>query len=465
MLRVFKQYYPVRNLFFIIGEGVFSYGCVLMASLIILGMNAFTSDPWLHIRILLITITCQLCLYYNDLYDFRFTRSFNELGIRLLQTIGIASLILTIVYLIFPICIINISVFFLGVSLVALLVIFWHFCYSHILNKGLFNQRIVLLGSGELAKNIKREISARKDCGYTVAVEIPEVIDDLDCSNEISAAWFCNKNFNILCELAQDLGIKKIVVGFKEKREQFPSKDLLKCRLEGIDVIEGNSFYELLTGKLIVNAINPSWFIFSDGFRKSTFRLLLKRVIDLLLSLIMMVLFSPLIAIVSVLIKVNSKGPVIYSQKRVGKKERIFRIHKFRSMVCDAEKTCGPIWAEREDERVTRVGRIIRKFHFDEIPQLWNVLKGEMSFVGPRPEREFFVEQLETIIPYYSERFTVKPGITGWAQVRYVYGASVEDAIEKLSFDLFYIKNMSILMDLMIVLRTIKIVLSNKGVR
>jgi sugar transferase (PEP-CTERM system associated) len=465
MLRVFKQYYPILNLFFIIGEGVFIYGCVLMASLIILGMNAFTSDPWLYIRILLITITCQLCLYYNDLYDFRFTRSFYELGIQLLQTIGIASLILMIVYLIFPICIISISVFFLGVCFVLLLVVFWRFCYSHILNKGLFNQSIILLGSGELAKNIKGEISERKNCGYTVAVEIPEVIDDLDCSNEISAAWFCSKNFSILCELAQDLGIKKIVVCFKEKREQFPTKDLLKCRVEGIDVIEGNSFYELLTGKLIVNAMNPSWFIFSDGFRKSTFRLLLKRMADLLLSLIMMVLFSPLIAIISVLIKVDSEGPVIYSQERVGEKGKIFCIHKFRSMVCDAEKTCGPIWAKCDDERVTRIGRIIRKFRFDEIPQVWNVLKGEMSFVGPRPERGFFVEQLKTIIPYYSERFTVKPGITGWAQVRYVYGASIEDAIEKLNYDLFYIKNMSVLMDLMIVWRTIKIVLFNKGVR
>jgi lipopolysaccharide/colanic/teichoic acid biosynthesis glycosyltransferase len=173
----------------------------------------------------------------------------------------------------------------------------------------------------------------------------------------------------------------------------------------------------------------------------------------------------PLMIVTAILIKIDSKGPVIFSQNRVGEKGKLYRIHKFRSMVHDAEKLSGPVWAQNDDDRVTRVGKFIRTWRIDELPQLWNVLKGDMSFVGPRPEREFFVKKLEELIPYYSVRFTVKPGITGWAQVSYGYGASVQDAVEKLNYDLFYIKNMTNLMDLMIVLRTIKIVLFGRGAR
>jgi lipopolysaccharide/colanic/teichoic acid biosynthesis glycosyltransferase len=179
----------------------------------------------------------------------------------------------------------------------------------------------------------------------------------------------------------------------------------------------------------------------------------------------MLILFLPIIAVIAVLIKVDSKGPIFYSQERVGARGKTFRMLKFRSMICNAEQECGPVWTQNDDQRITKVGRIIRKLRFDEIPQLLNVLKGEMSFVGPRPEREYFVEQLKTIVPYYNERLTVKPGISGWAQVCYGYGASVEDAIEKLNYDLFYIKNFSVYLDLMIVLKTVKIVLFGNGAR
>jgi len=219
------------------------------------------------------------------------------------------------------------------------------------------------------------------------------------------------------------------------------------------------------TGKLAVAALNPSWLIFSGGFQKSHARRLIKRSADLILSLAMLILCLPVFIITAVLIKIDSKGPVFFSQERVGEKGRGYRVHKFRSMVADAEKQSGPVWAQTDDARVTRVGRFIRQWRIDELPQLWNVLKGEMSFVGPRPERKFFVEKLEEILPFYAIRSTVKPGITGWAQVSYGYGASVEDALEKLNYDLFYIKNMSALMDLMIVFKTIKIVLFGKGAR
>jgi len=221
----------------------------------------------------------------------------------------------------------------------------------------------------------------------------------------------------------------------------------------------------MLAGKFIVEHINPAWLIFSEGFYKSSARRFLKRTIDLILSIVLLILLSPVIIATAILIKIDSKGPVIFSQERVGKNNKTYMIYKFRSMIADAEKQSGPVWAEDNDSRITRIGRVIRKWRMDEIPQLWNVLKGNMSFVGPRPEREFFIKKLEDIIPYFGERFSVKPGITGWAQVCYGYGSSVDDAIEKLNYDLFYIKNMSAFMDLMIIMRTIKIVLFGKGAR
>ena len=329
----------------------------------------------------------------------------------------------------------------------------------------MFNQKIILLGSGDLIKDIKQEISERKDCGYTLALEVPENMSDVDLTNPAYTPIVCKNECEGLYEMAHTLGIKKVIVDFKERRAISPTRELLKCRVDGIDVLDGNKFYENLTGKLTVESLNPSGLIFSDGFQKTLLRRFLKRSVDLILSVLMLIVCSPLIVAIAVLIKIDSKGPVFFSQERVGEKGKIYRVHKFRSMVDNAEKQSGPVWAESDDDRITRVGKFIRRLRIDEIPQLYNVLKGEMSFVGPRPEREYFVKQLEDLIPYYTIRYTVKPGITGWAQVCYGYGASVEDAVEKLNYDLFYIKNMTTLMDIMIVLRTIKIVLFSEGAR
>ncbi len=229
--------------------------------------------------------------------------------------------------------------------------------------------------------------------------------------------------------------------------------------------MEGSTFYEMLTGKLLVTKINPSWLIFSEGFKKSRIRTIIKRIEDIIISTTMLILLSPLLFITSILIKLDSKGPVFFSQDRVGQNQKEYMVHKFRSMVEDAEKETGPVWAQTDDDRITRVGRVIRKCRIDELPQLWDVLTGKMSMVGPRPERKCFTDDLETKIPYYTERFKVKPGITGWAQVSYGYGSTVEDAIEKLNYDLFYIKNLSITLDIVIIIRTVKTVLFGRGAR
>jgi len=466
MLRILKQYYPIRNIFFVIGEGLVIYSSVMLACLIVFGPESFVSR-WLWLKILLITVICQSCLYFNELYDLSVIDSFLELSLRLLQSLGFAAIILAGIYFIIPAAIIGRGVFIVSIAFVILLIVSWRFLYKLVLDRGFFNQKIILIGSGDLALNIYNEITTIKDCGYTISVIVTENNnEDNTFKEKINTDIIYINNYEGLCDMARDMGIKKIVVALQEKRGgSFPTEELLRCRVDGIEVIEGNSFHEMLTGKLIVEYINPGWLIFSEGFEKSRVRRFIKYALDLILSIILLVIFLPVIIITAVLIKIDSRGQVFFSQERVGKDKKLYKIYKFRSMATDAEKQSGPTWADENDNRITRIGKFIRKWRIDEIPQLWNVLKGDMSFVGPRPERDFFVKKLEGIIPYYRERFTVKPGISGWAQVSYGYGASVKDAVEKLNYDLFYIKNLSTLMDLMIILRTVKTVLFGKGAR
>ena len=272
-------------------------------------------------------------------------------------------------------------------------------------------------------------------------------------------------NYSNIIRLADEKKVDRIIVALEERRGNFPTKELLECRMEGITVEDGISFIEYLTGKLLIDKIRPSSLIFSNGFNKSPVVQSLKTCSDLLLSLIFLVLFMPLMVCIAVAIKIDSPGPVFYRQERYGRNGKLFDLLKFRSMKNNAEKETGPVWAEENDKRITRIGKIIRKFRLDELPQIINVLKGEMSFIGPRPERPFFVEQLKKEIPYYDKRHIVKPGITGWAQTEYSYGATKEEAMEKLKYDLYYIKNMSLFFDLFIYFRTVKIVLFGEGAR
>jgi sugar transferase (PEP-CTERM system associated) len=271
-------------------------------------------------------------------------------------------------------------------------------------------------------------------------------------------------DFSQISSICRDAQVDRIVVALDERRGKLPVDQLLDCRLKGVKVEEGASFSEYITGKLTVENLRPSSLIFADGFKRSNAIQQAKRFIDITTGLITLLLFSPLALIISLAIILDSKGPIFYRQERVGQDGRIFRLLKFRSMQVNAEEN-EPIWAEVNDPRVTRVGKIIRKLRLDEIPQVVNVLKGEMSFVGPRPERPFFTEKLMKEIPFYSLRHNVKPGITGWAQICYPYGASKEDALEKLKYDLYYIKHVSPFMDFTILLETLKIVLFGSGSR
>lgn len=322
-----------------------------------------------------------------------------------------------------------------------------------------FARRILILGVGPVASHMGELIPAT-DENYVLSGYI-------NCSNEtphVPSATVL-ENAGGLYETVKRERADKIVVSLSERRGVFPLQAVMACKLDGVEVIDAPSFYEQVTGKLFLEGINPSWIIFSDGFKVSALRRVVKRVLDVLLAAIGTILTLPLFPFIALAIRLDSPGPIFYRQLRVGEKEKNFNLYKFRTMRVDAESGTGAVWAKVKDTRVTRVGEFFRKSRIDELPQFFNILRGDMSMVGPRPERPEFVEKLKELIPYYSERHFVKPGVTGWAQVRYPYGASIEDAMEKLRYDLYYIKNISLSFDMMIILETIKVVLFRRGGR
>ncbi len=322
-----------------------------------------------------------------------------------------------------------------------------------------FARRIVILGVGSTAGNMGALIPD-SDENYLLSGYVR-------CSDELSVVppECILENSGGIYKTVKREKADKIVVSLSERRGIFPLSEVMACKLDGIEVVDAPSFYEHVTGKLFLEGINPSWIIFSNGFNVNRLRKVLKRGVDLLCATVGITLTIPLLPLIALAIKLDSPGPVFYRQERVGEREKNFFLYKFRTMCVDAESGTGAVWAQKNDARITRLGAFFRKTRIDELPQFFNILCGEMSMVGPRPERPEFVNKLKEIIPFYSERHFVKPGVTGWAQVRYPYGASVEDAMEKLRFDLYYIKNLSLTFDFMIILETIQVVLFRKGAR
>jgi sugar transferase (PEP-CTERM system associated) len=323
-------------------------------------------------------------------------------------------------------------------------------------------QKILFLGTDELSKKVVREILADDHPKYKVAGFIgndPELVGKSIVNPKVLGL------VNDLDSITKKEKIKKVIVSCQQARGMFPSKDLVKWRFKGVEVMELHTFYEHLKGKILLEGLRPSWLIFSRGFKKTKLIKFVKRIFDIMLSIIGLLMSLPISLVTALLIKLDSKGPIIFKQERVGEDGKVFNLLKFRSMKTDAEKYTGPVWAEENDPRITRIGRIIRKLRIDEIPQMINVLKGDMSFVGPRPERPYFVDMLSKEIQYYEQRHSVKPGITGWAAVNYRYGASVEDAIEKLQYDLYYIKNISLFLDIITILKTIAIIFGRNYAR
>jgi sugar transferase (PEP-CTERM system associated) len=321
--------------------------------------------------------------------------------------------------------------------------------------------RILFLGGGPLAKECSD--LATQNNGYhkyDIAGFIPIATEELCVAN---ANVLKVRDGDSLVKLARQHNVEEIVVSVQNRRGGFPIKELLDCKLQGVKVTDAATFFERETCQIRVDSLQPSWLVFGGGFDQSFARTFMKRSFDLICSMIILALTFPLMLLAALLIWFEDRGPIFYAQERVGKDGKSFKVLKFRSMRVDAEKAGKPQWAAQNDPRVTRVGNFMRKTRIDELPQILNVFKGEMSFVGPRPERPYFVEQLIEVVPYYNVRHSIKPGITGWAQVRYGYGSSAEDALQKLQYDLYYVKNNSLFLDFLILINTLKVVLFRSG--
>jgi sugar transferase (PEP-CTERM system associated) len=321
--------------------------------------------------------------------------------------------------------------------------------------------RILFLGGGPLAKECS--VLAEESNNYhryVIAGFIPIATEELCVPEE---ALLSVRDGDTLVSLAQQYNVEEIVVSVQNRRGGFPIKQLLECKLQGLKVTDAATFFERETCQIRVDSLQPSWLVFGGGFDQSFIRTFMKRGFDLICSTIILVLSLPVMLLTALVIVVEDGAPVFYSQERVGLDGKSFKVLKFRSMRNDAEKAGKPVWAAQNDPRVTRVGNFIRKVRIDELPQVFNVFRGEMSFVGPRPERPYFVEQLMEVVPYYNVRHSIKPGITGWAQVRYGYGSSAEDALQKLQYDLYYVKNNSLFLDVLVLIDTLKVVLFRSG--
>jgi sugar transferase (PEP-CTERM system associated) len=418
------------------------------------------------VKILFVSAAFLMCMYYFDLYDSAIVSNRREALVRLVQVMGVAYIALGLFYYLYPPMKLGRGVFHLGFLFVGLLLLLWRRLFSAINSAQGFAERVVILGEGALAESLLREIERRPELGIRVAgrAALPTV-DRYPGGHEtpvvLSQTGFCEG----LAIGRPVRGIDRIVVAMEERRGKLPVDLLLSLKNRGVQVQDGNDVYESITGKVPIESIRLSWLLFSPGSHASRLFLIYKRFASVIISIVGLLLSLPLIPFVILAIKLSSRGRVLYWQNRVGRDDKVFRCYKFRTMRSDAEADSGPMWAEDGDPRVTPVGRFLRKMRIDEIPQLLNVLKGDMSLVGPRPERPEFVAALNEQIPYYHLRHSVRPGITGWAQILYKYGSSVEDAKEKLRYDLYYIKNRSVGLDLLIVLNTIKIVLLSRGAK
>ncbi len=465
MMRVHNRYAFSRNLVFPLIEGAIIFLCVLLAVVVRFQFisRIISSYEYLILKVLVVTLVCQVTFYYNDMYSINFKGRARLLSIKLLQSLSATVILLSIIYYVFPPLIIGRGIFLITVTTLTPVLLIWRLISARISVLQKNSENILIIGTGDLAVEIGKRIFKDGYAGY----KISGFIDENKNKKRIGQSLFNPKiigTFDDIYSIAREEDTSKIIVAMEDMRGRFPIEQLLKLRLDGIEVEDGISFYEKISGKIHVSHLKPAWLIFSEGFNRRRIEIS-KRIIDILLSTTGLILASPIMLITTILIKLESPGPVLFRQERVGEGERVFTLLKFRSMKMDAESESGPVWANVNDNRVTRIGSIIRKARIDEIPQMINVLKGDMSFVGPRPERPHFIAMLVKQIPYYSLRHKVKPGITGWAQVRYPYGASVKDALEKLQYDIYYIKNMSVLYDLTIVLETIKTVIRGTGAR
>jgi len=454
LIRLFNVYYPVRTLILLVGEALIVWTSFLLGTVLVLGPDSYLvlNYEYGYVKIVAFTVAVLICSYWFDLYDTSRINTRGELLFRILMVPGVLAFLMAGIAYLRPGYLLGDGSTAISLVILTVALLGWRLGYSWLIQLPILIERVYVLGTGDRAQRLVQGLRQNPELGVEIA----------SWTGKLEGAITIESVGAHLMEVCRDRRIHRVIVAMPDRRGMIPMHQLMELRMQGVKIEEATSWLEKISGKIEVDNLYPSWLVFSDGFRRSALFVAIRRFLSLLISLIGLLLALPLIPLVMLVIVLDSKGPIFYTQARMGKGGKIFNVVKFRTMRQDAEAT-GPQWAGDHDPRVTRVGKFLRASRLDEIPQLWCVLKGDMAFVGPRPERPEFIEWLSKEIPYYGVRHMVRPGVTGWAQVKYKYGSTVEDAREKLKYDLFYIKNASIGLDLLIMFQTIKTVILRRG--
>ena len=472
MIRLLHAYFPKWTLVLWVSEAFLVSLGFLAATIARLGVgDAALMFNYQHgsLKILVVSTAIVICMYYFNLYDLSILGNRREMLIRMVQMLGTVYGVFVLLYYFYPPLELGRGILVVGLFFVATLLVCWRNLFALMNNFTDFADRAVIFGEGSLAQLIQQECASRPECGIRIVGSVLPVGNDRPDPNPDRYPSLRNLPQNdgndIILGALKTYRANRVVIAMSERRGKLPVELLLGMKCRGVQVQDGVDVYEMITGKVPIESVRLASLLFSSGCYASRFHLIYKRFASIVISILGLLVSLPLLPFIVLAIKVTSAGPFLYRQERVGRDNVVFRCYKFRTMRADAEADTGPTWALDDDPRITRVGKFLRMARLDEIPQLWNVMRGDMSLVGPRPERPEFVSDLTRTIPYYSLRHSVRPGITGWAQIRYRYGNSVEDAKEKLRYDLFYIKNMSVGLDILIFLNTIKVILLGTGAK
>ncbi|MEO6911324.1 MAG: TIGR03013 family XrtA/PEP-CTERM system glycosyltransferase [Edaphobacter sp.] len=457
MIRLFNVYYPTRTIVLLLCEALIIGASFLLATLILAGPDTYLVLNYEYgwFKIVCLIILTLLCSYYFDLYEPQRISERWEIYFRLLLVLGFLSFLLSGVIYLFPAVDIAHSVLLLGLMFLTVALVAWRSVYEWLIGRDAFRERVYVLGAGERAQMVVNLLRTRKDAGMEVVGCDHSLPDHKAERQEAFGAAVADID-------GSKHYVDRVIVALEDRRGSLPLRDLLKLRFNGVIIEEAGALLERLTGKLYLDGLRPSSFIYSEGFRVKPSQQIARRIVSTLTAFTGLLLFLPFFPFVILAVRLSSPGPIFFRQTRVGLGGRNFTVYKFRTMRQDAEAT-GAKWATKNDPRVTSIGMFMRKTRLDEVPQLWNVLRGDMGFVGPRPERPEFVPWLSEQIPYFDLRHMIRPGLTGWAQVRYGYGSTLEQSREKLEFDLYYIKHMTLGLDLLIMFETIKTIIRRRG--
>ena len=464
MIRFFHTYFPARTLFLGISEALLVTTAFVIATFARLGAsdaNLMLNYEQGFLKISVVAVIFILCMYYFDLYDSLVLSNRREVLTRLVQVLGTVCIMLALLYFAIPTLQLGRGIFVMGFVLVAFLLFVWRRLFLVVNTMPQFAQRALILGDSPLANALVGEIESRKELGIRVAAHLREMENGENAYASLSEA----ERFEALSKQVESYRASRIIVAMSERRGKLPVEALLQLKASGVQVQDGAEVYEAITGKVPLESLRLSWLLFSPSFYVSRPLLVYKRVFSCMISLFCLIVASPIMAIAAIAIRLDSPGPIIFKQKRVGAGGKLFTLYKFRTMVDGADQDHNFRPAEKTDGRFTRVGMWLRRARIDELPQLANILRGDMYFVGPRPFVQNQEEECLAKIPYYRQRWSVKPGATGWAQVNRGYCATIEDNAEKLAYDLFYIKNISIGLDLLIMFKTLKTLLLSRGSR